>query len=172
MPIYVRPRSEGKAFELRVTHERLDKPKYVTKDTREAAEALPLNARACAILNRRWPALEEIRQADRLLPFCVGPLTKATLKKTTTEVSRPFAVLFHQVGSRDLHFHDIRHEAVCRWVLYTPITSEELGRAAGMKDPRTRSRYLSLRGSEIARVLNQPRDPASGQGAPANWSGR
>ncbi len=58
----------------------------------------------------------------------------------------------------DLHFHDTRHEAVCRWVMLTPITSEQLGRWAGMRDGRTRMRYLSLRGSEGAKVLNQRRD--------------
>lgn len=34
-----------------------------------------------------------------------------------------------------------------------PLTSEELGRAAGMRDARTRQRYLSLRGSELADKL-------------------
>ncbi len=89
----------------------------------------PWNAQACAILKRHWPALEAIRQdGNRLLPWWDGRLTKDVLKRTTAEVSRRFADLFEEADSEDLHFHDTRHEAVCRWVLLTPITSEQLGR--------------------------------------------
>jgi hypothetical protein len=38
MSMFIRKR--GNAFELRVTHRRLDKPKYATLDAREEAEAL------------------------------------------------------------------------------------------------------------------------------------
>jgi hypothetical protein len=66
-----------------------------------------------------------------------------------------FADVFAEAQSDDLHFHDSRHEALCRWVLGSRVlTSEQLGRAAGMRDARTRQRYMSLRGSELADILD------------------
>ncbi len=124
---------------------------------------VPLNDRACAILTRPWPALVGVRTGRQLLPFWNGQPTHESLKATTAELSRVFADVFDEAGVEDLHFHDTRHEAVCRWVINTEITSEQLGRAAGMRDARTRGRYLSLRGSEIAAVLNKRR---SGPQAP------
>jgi integrase len=130
---------------------------HLTRTKNGDYRQVPLNDEACAILRRSWPALEGFCKEGRLLPFWNGQLTHEVLKSTTAELSRMFADVFQGAGSRDLHFHDTRHEAVCRWVLNTDITSEQLGRAAGMRDARTRGRYLSLRGSEIAAVLNTRR---------------
>lgn len=116
---------------------------------------VPLNSEARELLARAWPALDAVRKDGRLFPFWDGNLAASVLKATTSRLSHMFAALFEKAGSRELHFHDARHEAVCRWVLGSPaLTSEQLGRAAGMRDPRTRARYLSLRGSELADVLD------------------
>jgi integrase len=116
---------------------------------------VPLNEEARALLAQPWPALEEVRQQGRLLPFWDGTSTKQALQKASWDLSRMFRQVFEAVGSEDLHFHDTRHEAVCRWVLTTSITSEQLQRATGMKDARTVRRYMSLRGSELADVLDR-----------------
>ena len=55
MSMFIRKR--GNAFELRVTHRRLDKPKYATLDAREEAEALG---------NRTLAALERGEMPDWL----------------------------------------------------------------------------------------------------------
>jgi integrase len=116
---------------------------------------VPLNREARALLAREWPALKAARKGDRLFPFWDGSLAGEALKATTSRVSHMYALIFKKAGSTGLHFHDTRHEAICRWVLASPtLTSEQLGRAAGMRDARTRARYLSLRGSEIADVLD------------------
>lgn len=113
--------------------------------------AVPLTPEARTMLAASWPALEAVRVDQRLVPIWDGDLGAAALKNTTSYISRRFRQVFRDAGCIDLHVHDTRHEAVCRWVLRFPsLTSEELGRAAGMRDPRTRMRYLSLRGSEIA----------------------
>src|SRR5581483_2809297 len=130
---------------------------------------VPLNREARALLTRKWPALEAARKGGRLFPFWDGNLAKAALKETTASLSRMWTTLFNDAGSEDLRFHDTRHEAVCRWVLGSPIfTSEQLARAAGMRDARTRARYLSLRGSENADVLDNvsagPPSPAASNG--------
>jgi integrase len=116
---------------------------------------VPLNQAARELLQTPWPALEKVRKDGRLLPFWDGSLDHATLERTTSELSRRFRRVFAEAGATDLHFHDTRHEALCRWVLEAPVplTSEQLGRAAGMRDARTRQRYLSLRGSELADLL-------------------
>lgn len=116
---------------------------------------VPLNSAACEVLRASWPALARVRTEGRLLPFWDGSLDPKVLEKTTSELSRRFRRVFAEAGSIDLHFHDTRHEALCRWVLYAPValSSEQLGRAAGMRDGRTRQRYLSLRGSELAELL-------------------
>lgn len=116
---------------------------------------VPLNREARALLAREWPALKAVRKEQRLFPFWDGNLADDALKATTSRLSHMYTMLFKKAGSIGLHFHDTRHESICRWVLSSPtLTSEQLGRAAGMRDARTRARYLSLRGSEIADVLD------------------
>ncbi|HEY8518898.1 MAG TPA: site-specific integrase [Gammaproteobacteria bacterium] len=116
---------------------------------------VPLNTEARALLQASWPALEQVRKDGRLLPFWDGSLDPKVLAKTSSDLSRRFRRVFAEAGSTDLHFHDTRHEAVCRWVLTAPVplTTEQLARAAGMRNSRTRERYLSLRGSELADFL-------------------
>jgi integrase len=116
---------------------------------------VPLNRAALKLLQSPWPALDAVRRDGLLLPFWDGDLDEDALRKTTSKVSKLFQQVFAKVGCVDLHFHDTRHEAVCRWVLNAPVplTSEEVGRAAGMRDARTRQRYLSLRGNELADKL-------------------
>jgi integrase len=116
---------------------------------------VPLSTKAIAVLQKPRPALEKVRKENRLLPFWNGSLDEKVLRATTSEISLLFAKLFERLKIKNLHFHDTRHEALCRWVLEAPrpLTSEQLGRAAGMRDARTRQRYLSLRGSELADML-------------------
>jgi integrase len=116
---------------------------------------VPLNRAALKLLQSPWPALDAVRRNGLLFPFWDGNLDEDALRRTTSHLSKLFRQVFVKAGCPDLHFHDTRHEAVCRWVLNAPVplTSEELGRAAGMRDARTRQRYLSLRGHELADKL-------------------
>jgi len=68
-----------------------------------------------------WPAWDGLKELK-------------ALAATTARVSRLYANVFAEAGSDDLHFHNTRHEGLCRWVLESPeLTSEQLGRAAGMR---------------------------------------
>lgn len=128
---------------------------FLEKTKNGDSRQVPLNREARALLAREWPALKAIRKEQQLFPFWDGNLADDALKTTTSRLSHMYTMLFKKSGSRGLHFHDTRHESICRWVLSSPtLTSEQLGRAAGMRDARTRARYLSLRGSEIADVLD------------------
>lgn len=132
-----------------------DKTIYLRKSKNGDRSQVPLNGKARALLDGPWPALEAARRNGQLIPLWDGQLEPKALAATTARLSRMFANVFAEAGSDDLHFHDTRHEAVYRWVLESPdLTSEQLGRAAGMRDARTRQRYLSLRGSELADILD------------------
>ena len=132
-----------------------DKTIYLSKSKNGDRRQVPLNRPARALLETPWPALDATRQGGRFLPFWDGRSDPKALAATTARLSRRFAEVFAEAGSDDLHFHDSRHEALCRWVLGSRgPTSEQLGRAAGMRDARTRQRYLSLRGSELADILD------------------
>jgi len=140
-----------------------DKTIYLSKSKNGDRRQVPLNSKARAVLERLWPALEKARRGTQLIPLWDGQLEPKALAATTARLSRLFANAFAEAGSDDLHFHDTRHEALCRWVLESPeLTSEQLGRAAGMRDARTRQRYLSLRGSELADILDCEKSVGSG----------
>ena len=106
------------------------------------SRAVPIGPRAKPLLTRSWPALEAVRVEGRLVPFWNGSLDKERLKAISSALSRRFRAVFRAAGSEDLHFHDTRHEGLCRWALNTPqpLTSEFLAKAAGMKDARVPGR--------------------------------
>ena len=131
-----------------------DKTIFLNKSKNGDRRQVPLNSKARAVLQTPRPALEATRRNGELIPLWDGRRQPDALAATTARLSRLFANVFAEAGCDDLHFHDTRHEALCRWVLEVPgLTSEQLGRAAGMRDARTRQRYLSLRGSELADIL-------------------
>jgi integrase len=143
-------------YTLTMDQIRLDKKTVFLVKTKNGDDRqVPLSEEARTLLTQPWPALAEVRQQGRLLPFWDGTRTKEALQRASWDLSRMFRRVFEAVGSEELHFHDTRHEAVCRWVLTTPIRLEQLQRAAGMKDTRTVRRYMSLRGSELADVLDR-----------------
>jgi integrase len=130
----------------------------LTKTKNGDRRNVPLNTEAVALLQESWPAMEAARKGKNLMfPLLWdGDLDPDALKRTTAALSARYARVFEKAGLEDIRFHDTRHEAVCRWVLNAPkpLTSEFLAKAAGMKDARTRARYLSLRGSELADQLD------------------
>jgi integrase len=131
-----------------------DKTIFLNKSKNGDRRQVPLNSKARAVLHTPRHGLEATRRNGELIPLWDGRREPDALAATTARLSRLFANVFAEAGSEDLHFHDTRHEALCRWVLEVPgLTSEQLGRAAGMRDARTRQRYLSLRGSELADIL-------------------
>jgi hypothetical protein len=94
MPMYIRPRSTSKAFELRVTHKRLDKPGYASLDTREAAEALG---------NRTLAALER----GKLPEWLREPARREC--KTVADLVRDFLNISEMAGSTQDVLDNIAH---------------------------------------------------------------
>lgn len=78
------------------------------------------------------------------------------LRKTTNRLSSQFARVFEYANCPDLTEHDLRHEAVCRWMLMRAESGqwqfrpEEVRRITGHKSVQQFEGYLSLRGSDLA----------------------
>ena len=62
--------------------------------------------------------------------------------------------LTKRAGIMDLHFHDLRHEAISRF-FERGLSIPEVALISGHKDPRMLFRYTHLRAEDIARKLNR-----------------
>lgn len=75
----------------------------------------------------------------------VFPLTAMALRLAWNRVRE-------RAGMPDLHFHDLRHEAISRFA-EMGLTSAELAIISGHRDPRMLMRYTHLRPSDLAQKL-------------------
>ena len=120
---------------------------------------VPLSTVAGAALERYMEQVLEGRRgmagfdfgAGRLFPWWDGEL--ATQAKTTSRLSRQFARVFAAAGCEGLRFHDLRHEATCRFFERTTLSDLQIATITGHKDPRILKRYANLRGSDLAERL-------------------
>lgn len=67
-------------------------------------------------------------------------------------VKLAWARLTRRAGIADLHFHDLRHEAVSRFFEFG-LTVPEVALISGHRDPRMLFRYTHLRAEDVARKL-------------------
>jgi integrase len=96
---------------------------------------IPLSTRALAILDRQ--------QSKALAsPF---PLTAEAFRMAWKRLSK-------RSGIADLHFHDLRHEAVSRF-FEMGLSVPEVALISGHKDFRMLARYTHLRAEEVAAKL-------------------
>ena len=61
--------------------------------------------------------------------------------------------LRNRVGIQDLHFHDLRHEAISRF-FELGLSIPEVALISGHRDPRMLFRYTHLRAEDVANKLN------------------
>lgn len=101
------------------------------------ARTIPLSSRAIAILAGLRSQTEE---DDRLVP-----LTVDTLKMAWQRLTR-------RAGLKDLHFHDLRHEAVSRF-FERGLSVPEVALISGHRDPRMLFRYTHPSAETIAHKL-------------------
>lgn len=79
---------------------------------------------------------------------------KGDRKLTSNYLSKLFIhEVFDIAGCDDLHFHDLRHEAVSRLFERTQLTTEEVMKISGHRSHRMMMRYLKLRPSQLAAKL-------------------
>ena len=69
----------------------------------------------------------------------------------------------------DLHFHDLRHEAVARFFERTKLQTMEFALIAGHTELKTLQRYANLRPSILATIKTRPKTASA---APKARAGR
>lgn len=113
---------------------------------------VPLSSVATTLLAEYMTAnAEAIGMRDgRLFSYWNRSTSVRELDSTTSEVSRIFRTAFAQAGLRELHFHDLRHEATCRLYERTSLSDVLIAKITGHRDVRMLRRYASLRGSDLA----------------------
>lgn len=74
-------------------------------------------------------------------------------RKTTLRIGYHWSKVAKQAGCEDLRFHDLRHEATCRFFERTTLSDLQISRITGHRDPRMLRRYANLRGSDLAEKL-------------------
>ena len=102
---------------------------------------VPLSSVACARLNG-FTGFQWLRDGS-----------PEDLRRVTSLLSRRFGTVFEMAGCADLHFHDLRHSAVCRFYETTAMTDLQIARITGHRDLRMLRRYASFRGSDLAAFL-------------------
>lgn len=105
---------------------------------------VPLSSRAVTIVTSQLA----IRDSDRLFPW-----DKGSDKLTSNYLSKLYAEVFEAAGCPDLRFHDLRHEATSRLFERTQLTVEQVMKITGHRSHRMMMRYLNLRGSDLADLL-------------------
>lgn len=89
-------------------------------------------------------------------PFWNGDRQGKVLANTSSRLSAQFKRVFEYAKCDDLTEHDLRHEAVCRWVLMRGkdgrwlFRDEEVMKITGHLTQAQFMKYLSLRGSDLA----------------------
>lgn len=76
-----------------------------------------------------------------------------SLKRTTSRISNQWYRIAKQAGCHDLHFHDLRHTAVCRFYERTTLSDVQIALITGHKTLIMLKRYANLRGSDLSSCL-------------------
>lgn len=103
---------------------------------------IPISSVALGFLT---PRLAGRDKSDYLLPFFDGHLQNTTLR-----LGYHWRQTAKKAGIDNLHFHDLRHEAVCRFFERTTLSDLEIATISGHRDPRMLKRYANLRASNLA----------------------
>lgn len=101
------------------------------------ARTIPLTEDALAALRE----LESLRVSSLLFSGLTAEAVKLAWKRTV-----------RRAGIDDLHFHDLRHEAISRF-FELGLTIPEVALISGHRDPRMLFRYTHLRAEDVASKL-------------------
>ena len=90
------------------------------------------------------------RQGGLVFPWWSGVEEENDLNKTTYRLSRQFGRIFNAAKCDDLHFHDLRHEAISRLYERTTIDSSVIKQFVGHISEKAHKRYMNLRPAAFA----------------------
>ena len=82
-----------------------------------------------------------------------GSYDKSELRAATSKISVRWGRACKDLGIKDLHFHDLRHEAICRLYERTKLSDLQISLISGHKNLEMLRRYSNLRGSHLALSL-------------------
>lgn len=109
---------------------------HIPKTKNGHPRTIPLTAKALSIL-------------EQLPPDSNGKL----FPMSPNAVRLSWGRLVRRAGIEDLHFHDLRHEAISRF-FEMGLSVPEVALISGHRDPRMLFRYTHLRAEDVARKLN------------------
>ena len=149
---------------LHRSHVDLSRRVVTLKDTKNgSARLVPLTRVAGEILRS---ALDNpIRPLDTDLVFFGEPGRDG--KRKPYVFQKLWAGIVQALGFADLHFHDLRHEAVSRLV-EAGLSDQEVASISGHKSMQMLRRYTHLRAEDLVRRLDQK--TASGDVPSTNYS--
>lgn len=128
---------QGELLALRWEHVDLQRRVALLQETKNGeARAVPLSSRAVT-------ALENL---PRTVSGVVLPVRRLTLYSA-------FAAACKRAGIENLHFHDLRHEALSRLAETGKLSVLELAAVSGHKTLQMLKRYTHLQAEDLARKL-------------------
>jgi len=123
-----------------------DKTIYLDKTKNGDQRQVPLTS---TIIKR----LKKLPAKGQLFPWWDGLITQDSLRKVSAMLSVQFARIFARAGCADLTFHDLRHEATCRFYEKTKLSDVEIAKILGWRSLKMALRYANLRASNLAGKL-------------------
>ncbi len=122
----------------------------LTGTKNNSSRTVPLTAAATAALKS---AVENpLRPKDRDLIFFGKPDKDG--QRRPYQFAKTWASIKEAVGIDDLHFHDLRHEAVSRLV-QGGLSDQEVASISGHKSMQMLRRYTHLRGEDLVSKLDK-----------------
>lgn len=123
----------------------LDKTKNGTK------RQVPLSSVAVSALTEY---LRDKGDSGLLFPeFWNGDTSKRAKDQARSRLSGRWATIARLAKCKDLHFHDLRHEATSRFFERTKMSEFKIAKITGHKDMKSLARYANLRASNLAEEM-------------------
>jgi len=144
---------QSEILNLRIPHVDLASRVARLQDTKNnSARTVPLSAQATAVLKA---AIEHpLRPAETDLVFFGEPGKDG--KRRPYQFTKIWGDIKRELGMSDLHFHDLRHEAVSRLV-EGGLSDQEVASISGHKSMQMLRRYTHLRAEDLVEKLDKIR---------------
>jgi integrase len=126
---------------------------FLDKTKNGSKRQVPLSSVAVAELSAWLDHIAEIENmtgTEMIFPFWNG---RDSLRLVTMRLSKKWSRIAAWANCDDLHFHDLRHHAVCTFYEKTNLSDLEIAKITGHKTFRCLMRYANLRASDLAGKL-------------------